>query len=560
VLGAVRMLLRAGGMLAMLGHNGRIWCMRTERTGRESRICQLLVRNLGLLEPGLELIATEYPVAADEGASGRIDILARDAHENFVVIELKVARPPGREAVQEILKYTRLLAKSKRLGPDRVRSFIGAIDWHEIIGAFSKACENEDLNLYGFKLVLSPDGDSLASIRPVEPLASVFGEDVTPVHHVLFFASPQSRDNAWRQIVTKLNEVGAVDLLGFDFVVDSLDTRGNPFALYLVFGAIDPHDQRVQLLQNYAESDCEAPDGAHLELRALTHLCNWMAVHPLTAPFAWMTSHPEKLARIRRAPDWEFQSVRRTGIFVGQSDLVSDQILLENIVARRTGQSIYIGSGSPHNGPAWRHMLGRLVSCLAGNEDWEYPLIGWLEEFAESRTENSVKIALHNPCDFIGTLVYGFPDNLPEELPEFSCWETDKSGLPLKRGLVGHLSWNGQLVPRFVDRVRDIYHEPYAWRMHRNYGTMWEMDIKLLAMLNLQYSVIEYLGEGFINILTSEEGVLNRRPAEVFYGDPDFYGDPESPYWEDVQPIYGFFQAHARQITQVAEIYRHGGF
>jgi RecB family endonuclease NucS len=79
-----------------------------------------------LLEPGLRLVAEEYPLSNASGTGGRIDILARDQHQMWVVIELKRADKTAREAANEIAKYAELLRRHKGLPADRIRTIVVA--------------------------------------------------------------------------------------------------------------------------------------------------------------------------------------------------------------------------------------------------------------------------------------------------------------------------------------------------------------------------------------------------------------------------------------------------
>ena len=65
--------------------------------------------DLTLLEAGLTLVTTEFPLPNAVGTRGRVDILARDRHGMWVVIELKRSNTSAREALHELAKYVELL-------------------------------------------------------------------------------------------------------------------------------------------------------------------------------------------------------------------------------------------------------------------------------------------------------------------------------------------------------------------------------------------------------------------------------------------------------------------
>lgn len=89
----------------------------------ESDLRDFLARNLSTIEPGLELFrhqdkdGVEYPVQG-----GRIDILAKDAGDRFVVIELKVSR--GRNATIGQLLYYMGWVDRNLSSPERSRGII----------------------------------------------------------------------------------------------------------------------------------------------------------------------------------------------------------------------------------------------------------------------------------------------------------------------------------------------------------------------------------------------------------------------------------------------------
>src|ERR1022692_2544483 len=78
------------------GRPGRLYS--SGMTVREDHIRDKLAAELALIEDHLSLIRTNYPLPNSEGASGRIDILARDRHGVLVVVELKRSNKTAREA------------------------------------------------------------------------------------------------------------------------------------------------------------------------------------------------------------------------------------------------------------------------------------------------------------------------------------------------------------------------------------------------------------------------------------------------------------------------------
>lgn len=90
----------------------------------EAHLRDYLAQNLFLIEPGLELYVDENDKDGVEYQTGvgRIDILAVDKSQEFVIIELKVARGPDYAAAQ-VLRYKNWVKKNMANG-NSVRGII----------------------------------------------------------------------------------------------------------------------------------------------------------------------------------------------------------------------------------------------------------------------------------------------------------------------------------------------------------------------------------------------------------------------------------------------------
>lgn len=119
----------------------------------EKDLQNFLVKNLGLIEPGLILYR-------DEGISGiefpvgnrAIDILALDTNKNYVIVELKVSRGYDR-VVGQILRYMAWIRKYQAEVNQKVRGIIIA---REITEDLILACsETQNVELFEYSLSVS---------------------------------------------------------------------------------------------------------------------------------------------------------------------------------------------------------------------------------------------------------------------------------------------------------------------------------------------------------------------------------------------------------------------
>lgn len=103
----------------------------------ESDLRDFLAKNLSHIEPGLQLYQDEGITGIEFPVGGRfIDILAIDARNNFVVIELKVSRGYDR-VIGQLLRYMAWIEKHHAEPSQGVRGIIAA---REISGDLKLAC------------------------------------------------------------------------------------------------------------------------------------------------------------------------------------------------------------------------------------------------------------------------------------------------------------------------------------------------------------------------------------------------------------------------------------
>ena len=70
----------------------------------EADIRDFLAKNLDMIEPGLMLQKKEQYLKNDNGASGFVDIFARDQKGRIVIIEIKKSDAAARQGLQELGK------------------------------------------------------------------------------------------------------------------------------------------------------------------------------------------------------------------------------------------------------------------------------------------------------------------------------------------------------------------------------------------------------------------------------------------------------------------------
>jgi hypothetical protein len=269
-------------------------------TYTESQLRTMLADNLTLIEPGLQLDQEEFHLKNAHGTRGFIDLLARDRHGMYVVIELKRDKSAAREALHEVVKYTRLLVQERGISRKKIRAIIVSTTWDELLTPFSDFAGSQEYDVRGYQLVFDATG-ALAPAERVALLPDPPEQRLTPIHFQYFFRCAQDRENGWEKILRSVRAVGAEHFVGVD--LDFTGTEGvvGPYSLYVAFGTIEAGDPADGSTSQSDESDWEDEVYARYprEYQALCHLTSTV-FYPGSE-----SATPEKFASIEIHRLWE---------------------------------------------------------------------------------------------------------------------------------------------------------------------------------------------------------------------------------------------------------------
>lgn len=168
--------------------------MAKGETPFEKAIRDKLAKRLDVLEPGLQLIATEYSLRNAHGAKGFIDILAKDAWGNRVIIELKRSNQSARQALHEIFKYSALFRSTGGLPYGRIRCFVASTEWHELRVPFAEFIRVADCQCEGFELSVDNEGNVLEATKH-EPVELPGPLDLFYLHSAFLFREAAARQS-----------------------------------------------------------------------------------------------------------------------------------------------------------------------------------------------------------------------------------------------------------------------------------------------------------------------------------------------------------------------------
>jgi len=453
----------------------------------EALLRDQLAENITLIESGLTLVRGEYPLPNAHGTRGRIDLLARDRHGMWVVIEIKRADNAARDALHEVAKYTELLRREKGLRPDYIRAIIVSVTWDELLVPVSNMARDWQHDLRGYRLNLDAQG-SLAAIERVEFLPAAREPRVTPIHFIYFFDSAEDRDRGWQAIVHRAAEVGAHDLLGADFRrVARFDLIYAQYGLYFAVGRMDPAEAPPGMSPTYDGPEPFA-DEYPLEYQALCHICK----HVFGATFE--SAVPGVIRKITDDPGWQVEQARTAGEFA-KRDPLSERELVRELAGdtEGIGQILFTGSANTRIATRWTAFLSETKTGLSGNPDWTALLDLWLTGVSRHPADTDVMVHTYNPCDLRGRWSTAWTEGSTNSYQASSASQPTKVAPSTPYG--GALYWNGVTVPDIAGLISVIYSEPFAWAAAGFAGIRWGYDLELIELLGLRYMLYERTGD-----------------------------------------------------------------
>lgn len=131
-----------------------------------------LAKDLSIIEPELVLIDTNYPVESAQGASGALDILAKDRHGSYVIIEVKRSDTAARQALHELSKYLAAFMTSQAVDEHKLRCFVVSTLWHELDVPLSYFASTVNVDVKGFEVSASAGKIKVAE-RVLPPINSL---------------------------------------------------------------------------------------------------------------------------------------------------------------------------------------------------------------------------------------------------------------------------------------------------------------------------------------------------------------------------------------------------
>jgi hypothetical protein len=458
----------------------------------EANIRDRIAANLDLIEQGLTLVETEFHLPNRQGASGFLDIFARDAADKLVIIEIKRTDAAAREAIQELYKYVPLLRERFLVKATDVRLILLSVEWHELVTPYAEFAASAPFEVTAGAIILDVNGIPV-SIEPIIP-AALSSERKIGVRHFLWgFPDEATASKAVAVIARRVQRFGLTDFV----LIQSRATKpilGRRSFLYFAQRELRFEDYMALIEASFTEDQLDEfreniADLTELEDRvaeasdAVWHLHGGVPYHEIGADTAEI-AHPEKGRIWFEDGAQEDIIVHRFGRFV--DPWLEDQTIIDEIRGEGGESDFRLRfSARTDSPPQMAALLQRVENIFFFNDAW-LGAVSQLIRYAERRG-GPVRIELIAYCPedilrAIAASAFGFPGYVP-------TFRLDLEHNGTVERFIGLPEWDGS-PPDFDKIFADHFSgDSFGYFIACHFGENRSMNRDIMTDLGLRYGV-----------------------------------------------------------------------
>ncbi|WP_290478751.1 endonuclease NucS domain-containing protein [Hyphomonas sp. UBA1923] len=396
--------------------------MAKEKT-TEANIRDHIAAHLDLVEPGLVLVDTEFYLPNKQGASGFLDIFARDAAGKLIIIEIKRTDAAAREAIQELYKYVPLLREKFLIKHTDVRLILLSVEWHELATPVAEFAATSPFEVTVGTIILNADGTPVA-IESMTP-TTLTGERKIGVRHFLWgFPDKATAAKAVDMIAQRVQRFGLTDFV----IIQSRATKptlGGRSFLYFAQRELRFEEYMTLIEASFSNEELEEfrdsiSDLTELEDRvaeasdAVWSLHGGAPSREIGADTAEI-AHPEKGGKWFEDGAQEDIVIHRFGRF--EDPWLKDQTIIEEIRGEGGESDSRLRSSARTDSPPQMAALRRQVeNVFFFNETW-LGTVTQLLRYAERKDGPAqIELIAYSPEDILRAIAasaLGFPGYVP---------------------------------------------------------------------------------------------------------------------------------------------------
>lgn len=407
---------------------------------KESKIRDLLVQDLSVLNNNYEFLEKEKYLPSEIGTRSFIDILAHNRKGKYVVIELKRSNAAAREAIHELFKYLEAVKENLSVKTDEIELVIVSTEWDELLVPFSSFVSNVDLKVEGFKLFISNDNN--LSARKIE-IASTNEDRILSAHQMArYYISNESLQNGIKEhcdyfrkrrienfvlvilkapknyremVLASVKEFAIKNFGEYDMATYE---RGIPDCKYMIYSAnqlisTEKYYDIFLMYPEFEESVNEIINEDKVSIIDKMEQLNGLLLETAPFPDADYTEigTPAKYNQFRERQGWELMEIQRYGSLSKNIILTDDLIEEELLGASGTTGEKFMSSIDFSNKANIARIKKEAGNCLSDNIIWRNHIFNVLDILQNENIKNA-RCSIYNPMNIIYSifLILSRPD------------------------------------------------------------------------------------------------------------------------------------------------------
>lgn len=458
----------------------------------EAQIRDHISNHLDLIEPGLTLIDTEFHLPNIQGASGFLDIFARDATGRLVIIEIKRTDAAAREAIQELYKYVPLLRERFLIKDTEIRLILLSVEWRELATPFAEFAGSAPFEVTAGRIETDNSGMPIA-ISPISPGAASAERRLGVRQFLWGFPDKETADRAVTLLATRIQRQGISDFI----LVQSRGTKPSLGGRYFIYFAQREltFDAYVALIERNCskaqfEEFCEY-SASLTELKdRVAEASDWAWSMPLETPYhdigadSSEISHPEKGYIWLAKGAQEDIIIHRFGRF--NDPWLSDQMIIDEIRGEGGESDFRLRlSALSVSPPQMKTLREGVENIFFFNEAW-LGAVTQLIRYAERKPgPTRIELIAYSPEDILRAIA-GSAFGFPGYVPTFRLNIEHEGAI---EQFIGLPEWDGT-VPDF-DKIfsEHFYGDSFGYFTTCHFGENRSINHDVMTSLGLRYSV-----------------------------------------------------------------------
>ncbi|BAQ12843.1 putative Endonuclease NucS [Clostridium botulinum] len=461
----------------------------------ESIIRDYLCKNLDFISKDLRLVKKEYKLENVFGTKGFIDILARDAEDNYVIIEIKRSNQASRQAIHEISKYAALLKYNLKVKDSEIRLVIISTTWEELIVPYSEFHNNNNYYLEGYKINLDSNNIPINKEK-IKPLNLDIERSISRSQHIFLYSNNDKLNKKIEKISALLPKYGIND-----FIIVQMTTDNDipyPNALYLVHQRyskeyylnllkirlqnnksfsdefIDLYDEALELEEIYDLNSQEESEEYYISLEGifLQDFIEKMGYDD------YEIGYPEKFM-ITISSEWSVQEVICNGLFEKDKLFSNVKAIREIMSINESNLIIYSNQSTSNNNPKINEIFNRSINIFYSNKIWKHHISRIYDKLRKERKKYNISVIIFNPENILECII-----NKIEPQYEIVIEYIDEQRIDIYRGMIRCISKEislNDIVSKHFKYEFNIFMNIYLHTIH-------DKELSIMNDLGMEYA------------------------------------------------------------------------